>query len=110
MRLECGYCGGRVVLADELEDFEPENVNTYVHADAGDRVTAGVGGDFVSSRHNERGTRVNPVDVVDLDEDDEDDEDDYPVSVRNGVDGHWYVVTYGAAPYQIHARDCVACP
>ncbi len=32
-----------------------------------------------------------------------------PVTCLNGVDGHWYVVTYGAAPYTIHAVDCLTC-
>jgi hypothetical protein len=32
-----------------------------------------------------------------------------PDTCLNRVDGHWYVVTYGRAPYQIHAADCPTC-
>lgn len=38
-----------------------------------------------------------------------DEPEDEPMSCLNSVDGHWYVVTYGAAPYQRHARDCATC-
>lgn len=39
------------------------------------------------------------------------DEDDYdlPDTCLNRIDGHWYVITYGRAPYQIHATDCPTC-
>lgn len=37
------------------------------------------------------------------------DEVELPDTVLNNVDGHWYVITYGAAPYQIHATDCTTC-
>lgn len=36
-------------------------------------------------------------------------EDDMPDTCLNRVDGHWYVITYGRAPYQIHAEDCETC-
>lgn len=36
-------------------------------------------------------------------------DDELPIACLNNVDGHWYVVTYGAAPYQIHAPDCRTC-
>lgn len=32
-----------------------------------------------------------------------------PDTCLNTVDGHWYVITYGRAPYQIHALDCDTC-
>jgi hypothetical protein len=32
-----------------------------------------------------------------------------PDTVLNRVDGHWYVMTYGRAPYSIHAQDCATC-
>lgn len=35
--------------------------------------------------------------------------DELPDTCLNTVDGHWYVVTYGRAPYQIHATDCETC-
>ena len=32
-----------------------------------------------------------------------------PDTVRCNVDGHDYVVTYGRAPYQVHAATCEKC-
>lgn len=36
-------------------------------------------------------------------------DDELPDTCLNNIDGHWYVITYGRAPYEIHARDCVTC-
>lgn len=45
-----------------------------------------------------------------LPDDGEDDEPgEVPDSCLNWVDGHWYVVTYGRAPYTIHAQNCATC-
>lgn len=45
--------------------------------------------------------------------DDEDIDDgeavELPDTCRDGVSGHWFVVTYGRAPYTIHAADCAKC-
>jgi hypothetical protein len=35
--------------------------------------------------------------------------DELPDTCLNRIDGHWYVITYGRAPYQIHAQDCATC-
>lgn len=43
------------------------------------------------------------------DRDAEDDADELPDTCRNPIDGHWYVITYGARPYQVHAVDCSTC-
>ena len=40
---------------------------------------------------------------------DDDDEGEAPDTCLNRIDGHWYVVTYGRAPYSIHALDCATC-
>lgn len=60
-RLYCGYCHGAVAYDQECLIFR--------HVDAGDRVTPGVAGDYVSAAHNRAGTPVNPVDVEEASDD-----------------------------------------
>jgi hypothetical protein len=43
------------------------------------------------------------------DEDEDEDIAEEPDTCRNPVDGHWYVVSYGARPYEVHAGDCSTC-
>lgn len=42
-------------------------------------------------------------------QEEDEDEGEEPDTCFNNVDGHWYVVTYGRAPYSIHAPDCSTC-
>jgi hypothetical protein len=44
-----------------------------------------------------------------LHDDDDEEEGEEPDTCLNTVDGHWYVVTYGRAPFTIHARNCPTC-
>lgn len=39
----------------------------------------------------------------------EDDEDEELPDTCLAPDGHWYVITYGRARWQIHAKDCPTC-
>jgi hypothetical protein len=39
----------------------------------------------------------------------EDDEDGEEPDTCQAPDGHWYVITYGRASWEIHARDCEKC-
>ena len=40
---------------------------------------------------------------------DYEDEWETPDIVLNNVDGHWYQITYGRAPFRYHATDCPTC-
>lgn len=39
----------------------------------------------------------------------EEDTGEEPDTCLDGVSGHWFEVTYGIAPYRIHAVDCPTC-
>ena len=59
----CGYCGGDVIFSEEN--------NQYEHANDGYRVVPGSPGDYVSTTHNRKGTKVEAYDVERSDERDD---------------------------------------
>ncbi len=52
----CGFCGGRAVWQQDTLAWE--------HAEDGERVKRHGPGDFVSDRHNRKGTKVLAEDLV----------------------------------------------